>query len=118
MSVTRSCNTSPSDPGFLSPDLVYKKVPLGGQGDFPPASFGFGPPHIVGTPIEAFANLGQSPSPTGMAFMPTGPDAGQLVVAEYGATNDPAVGRDVLLLDPVTGARGCWSRPQGPDRRR
>ena len=93
-----------SDPGFLSPDLVYKKVPLGSQGDFPPASFGFGPPAIVGTPIEAFANLGQSPSPTGMAFMPTGPDAGQLVVAEYGATNDPAVGRDVLLLDPVTGA--------------
>src|SRR4029077_18210449 len=68
------------------------------------ASFGFGPPHIVGTPIEAFANLGQSPSPTGMAFMPTAPEAGRLVVAEYGATNDPAVGRDVLLLDSVTGA--------------
>ena len=49
-----------SDPGFLSPDLVYKKVPLGGQGDFPPASFGFGPPDIVGTPIEAFANLGRA----------------------------------------------------------
>ena len=93
-----------SDPGFLSPDLVYKKVPLGSQGGFPPASFGFGPPHIVGTPIEPLANLGQSPSPTGLAFLPTGPDAGQLVVAEYGATNDPAVGRDVLLLDPVTGA--------------
>ena len=92
-----------SDPGFLSPDLVYKKVPLGGQGDFPPASFGFGPPHIVGTPIDPLANLGQSPSPTGMAFMLTGPDAGQLVVAEYGATNDVAVGRDVLLLDPLLG---------------
>lgn len=93
-----------SDPGFLSPDLVYRKVPLGGQGDFPPASFGYGPPHIIGTPIEALANLGQSPSPTGMAFMPAGPDAGQLAVAEYGATNDVTVGRDVLLLDPVTGA--------------
>ena len=93
-----------SDPGFLSPDLVYRKVPLGGQGDFPPGSFGFGPPHIAGTPIQPLANLGQSPSPTGLAFMPTGPDAGQLVVAEYGATNHPAVGRDVLLLDPVTGA--------------
>jgi hypothetical protein len=92
-----------SDPGFLSPDLVYRKVPLGGQGDFPPASFGFGPPHVIGNPIDPLANLGQSPSPTGMAFMPTGPDAGQLVVAEYGASNDPAVGRDVLLLDSVTG---------------
>ena len=65
-----------SDPGFLSPDLVYKKVPLGGQGDFPPASFGFGPPHIVGTPIEAFANLGQSPSPTGMALHADRPGRG------------------------------------------
>ena len=83
---------------------MYRKVPLGGRGDFPPASFGFGPPYITGTAIEPLANLGQSPSPTGMAFMPSGPDAGMLVVAEYGATNDPTVGRDVLLVDPATGA--------------
>jgi glucose/arabinose dehydrogenase len=93
-----------SDPGFLSPDLVYRKVPLGGRGDFPPASFGFGPPHVTGIPIEPLANLGQSPSPTGLAFMPSGPDTGKLVVAEYGANNDPAIGRDVVLVDPVTGA--------------
>ena len=94
-----------SDPGFLSPDLVYKKVPLGGQGDFPPAAFGYGPPHVVGTPIAPLADLGQSPSPTGMAFMPSGPDAGKLAVADYGASNNSAIGRDVVLLDPDTGAR-------------
>ena len=93
-----------SDPGFLSPDLVYKKVPLGSQGSFPPASFGFGPPHITGSPIQAFVDLGQSPSPTGLAFMPSGPDTGKLVVAQYGATNDPDIGRDVLLVDAATGA--------------
>ena len=85
-----------SDPGFLSPDLVYKKVPLGGQGDFPPASFGFGPPHITGTPIEPLANLGQSPSLTGLAFMPHGPDAGKLVASPPSpATSSSSIRRPV-----------------------
>lgn len=92
-----------SDPGFLSPDLIYKKVPLRGQGDFPPAAFGFGPPYIIGDPIEPLADLGQSPSPTGLDFMPSGPDAGKAVVAQYGATDDPTLGRDVILVDPITG---------------
>ena len=92
-----------SDPGFLSPDLVYK-VPLGGQGDFPPSAFGFGSPYIAGDPIEPLADLGQSPSPTGFDFVAGGPDAGKAIVAQYGATNDSALGRDVILIDPVTGA--------------
>ena len=109
-----------SDPGFLSPDLVYKKVPLGSQGSFPPASFGFGPPHITGSPIQAFVDLGQSPSPTGLAFMPSGPDTGKLVVAQYGATTIPTSGATSFSSMPRPGpwkpssrasrARPTWSR--------
>jgi glucose/arabinose dehydrogenase len=98
-----SCNGN-SDAGFLSHDFLYKKVPLGGQGVFPLESFGFGPPHITGTPITPFLDLGQSPSPTGFDFIPTGPDQGKILLAEVGSsTVTPPVGRDVLLIDPNTG---------------
>ncbi len=94
-----------SDAGFLSHDILYKKVPLGSQAEFPPESFGFGPPRITGTPIEAFVDLGQSPSPTGLDFMPAGPDMGKVVLAEVGSvTVTPPVGRDVLLIDPESAA--------------
>ncbi len=98
-----SCNGN-SDAGFLSHDFLYKKVPLGGQGVFPLESFGFGPPHITGTPISPFLDLGQSPSPTGFDFIPAGPDKGKVLLAEVGSsTVTPPVGRDVLLIDPETG---------------
>jgi glucose/arabinose dehydrogenase len=94
-----------SDVGFLSPDEVYRKVPLHGQGTFPPPSWGF-TTYITGDPITPFSNLGQSPSPTGLDFVPGGPDAGYPVVAEEGASNQAQypVGKDVILLDPVTGS--------------
>lgn len=95
-----------SDVGFLSHDELYRKVPLHGQGTFPPASFGFPSPYITGDPIVPFSDLGQNPSPTGLDFVPGGQDAGFPVVAQAGATNQAQfpVGKDVLLVDPVTGA--------------
>jgi len=95
-----------SDAGFLSPDELYKKVPLGGQGTFPPASFGFPPPLIVGTPITPLTNLGQNPSPTGLDFVPGGVDRGFVILAQAGATDQVhfPVGKDVLIVDPVTGS--------------
>lgn len=95
-----------SDAGFLSHDELYRKVPLHGQGTFPPASFGFPPPYIIGTPITPLSDLGQNPSPTGLDFVPGGPDAGYAVVAQAGASNQAQfpVGKDVLFVDPLTGA--------------
>lgn len=90
-----------SDPGFLSPDLVYKKVPLGGQGEFPPASFGFGPPHITGTTIQPLANLGQSPSPTGS---PSCPGVRTLACSRWRSTARPTT--------PPSGATSSSSTPQ------
>lgn len=94
-----------SDAGFLSLDEVYKKVPLHGQGTFPPPAFGF-TTYITGDPISPFSDLGQNPAPTGLDFVPGGPDAGFPVVAQAGATNQAQfpVGKDVLLLDPATGS--------------
>jgi glucose/arabinose dehydrogenase len=95
-----------SDAGFLSHDELYRKVPLEGQGTFPPASFGFPPPYIVGDPIVPLSDLGQNPSPTGLDFVPGGSDAGFVVLAQAGASNQDQfpVGKDVLLVDPVSGA--------------
>lgn len=94
-----------SDAGFLSPDELYKKVPLHGQGTFPPPSFGF-TTYITGDPITPLSNLGQNPAPTGLDFVPGGPDAGFVVLAEAGASNQAQfpVGKDVLFVDPLTGS--------------
>jgi len=96
-----------SDAGFLSHDELYKKVPVHGQGTFPPASFGFPAPYITGNPISPLSDLGQNPSPTGLDFVPGGIDAGFAVVAQAGASNQAQfpVGKDVLIVDPLTGAR-------------
>ena len=95
-----------SDAGYLSHDELYRNVPLHGMGTFPPASFGFGPPLIVGNPIQPESDLGQNPSPTGLDFVPGGPDAGFVIQAQAGATDQVnyPVGKDVLIVDPVTGA--------------
>jgi len=95
-----------SDAGFMSPDYLYKKVPPGGQGLFPPASFGFGQPHIVGTPIQPLTDLGQNPAPTGLDFVAEGPEQGKVILAQSGASDQVQypVGKDVLVVDPNSGA--------------
>ena len=95
-----------SDVGFLSPDEIYEKLQPGAMGTFPPDSFGFGPPHVSGTPVAPFADLGQNPAVTGMDFVSSGPDFGDLVAAQFGASDQGAwpVGKDVLIVDRDTGA--------------
>jgi len=92
-----------SDPGFFSEDVLFKKVSLGAQGDFPPPDFGF-TNYITGTPITPFIDLGVSPSPTGFDFIRNGPDAGKVLLAQAGATQSNALGRDLHLIDPNTGS--------------
>ena len=95
-----------SDAGYLSHDELYRKVPLQGQGTFPPPSFGFPPPLIQGTPVLPLADLGQNPSPTGLDFVPGGVDRGFVIQAQAGASDQVnfPVGKDVLRVDPVSGA--------------
>ncbi len=95
-----------SDAGYLSHDELYRKVPLQGQGTFPPPSFGFPPPLIQGTAILPLTDLGQNPSPTGLDFVPGGVDRGFVIQAQAGASDQVnfPVGKDVLRVDPVSGA--------------
>ncbi len=95
-----------SDAGYLSHDELYRKVPLQGQGTFPPPSFGFPPPLVQGTPVLPLADLGQNPSPTGLDFVPGGVDRGFVIQAQAGASDQVnfPVGKDVLRVDPVSGA--------------
>jgi hypothetical protein len=92
-----------NDPGFFSEDLLYKKVFLGAQGDFPPPAFGF-TNYITGTPIAPFIDFGVSPAVAGFDFIREGPDAGKLLLAESGASQTNDLGRDLLLIDPNTGS--------------
>ena len=91
-----------NDVGYFSEDLLYKKVFLGAQGDFPPPSFGF-TNYITGAPITPFIDLGVSPAVTGFDFIRDGRDAGKLLLAEAGASKTNWLGRDLLLVDPNTG---------------
>jgi hypothetical protein len=92
-----------NDLGFPSSDLLYKKVFLGAQGDFPPPSFGF-TNYITGTPLAPFLDLGNSPAVAGLDFIREGPDAGKVLLVESGASNTNWLGRDLLLIDPDTGS--------------
>ena len=92
-----------NDPGFFSDDLLYKKVFLGAQGDFPPPSFGF-TNYITGVPIAPFVDFGVSPAVTGFDFIREGPELGKVVMAESGATQTNWLGRDLQLIDPNTGS--------------
>ena len=92
-----------NDPGFFSDDLLYKKVRLGDQGDFPPPSFGF-TNYITGHPVTPFIDLGVSPAVTGFDFISDGPDAGKVLMVEAGASKTNNLGRDLLLIDPNTGS--------------
>lgn len=92
-----------SDVGFFSDDFIYKKVHYGDEGEFPPPAFGF-TKHIHGNPITNLVNFGVSPSPAGLDFIREGPDAGKAVVGRLGATKTNWLGRDLVLVDPNTGA--------------
>ena len=89
--------------GFISPDLLYRKVKAGDRGDFPPASFGF-TNLVVGRPIAPFVDFGVSPSPTGFDFIKSGAEAGKILLVQAGASRTNTLGRDLQLIDAVKGA--------------
>ena len=92
-----SCNRYPID----TPDFFYGPVPVGARGEFPPA----GQPGGGGATLAPISNLGFHPAVTGFAFVPSGPDAGQILLAEFGPTDTTIViGRDVAKIDPASGA--------------
>ena len=73
----------------------------------PPPAFGFTTLHRPATRSRRFPTWGQNPAPTGArTSFREGRDAGYPVVAQAGASNRAPlpVGKDVLLLDPVTGS--------------
>jgi hypothetical protein len=92
-----------NDPGYFSEDLLYKKVRLGDQGDFPPVAFGF-TNYITGHPITPFVDFGVSPAVAGLDFISDGPDAGKVLMVESGASQTNNLGRDLVLIDPNTGS--------------
>jgi hypothetical protein len=92
-----------SDVGFFSDDYLYKKVQYGDEGEFPPPEFGF-TKYISGNPITNLVNFGVSPSPAGLDFIREGPEAGKVLVGRLGATRTNWLGRDLVLVDPNTGA--------------
>jgi hypothetical protein len=95
-----------SDVGYYSDDFLYKQVQYGDEGEFPPPAFGF-TKYIHGNAITNLVNFGVSPSPAGLDFIREGPDAGKVLVGRLGATQTNWLGRDVVLVDPGTGA---WSQ--------
>ncbi|MFO1488261.1 MAG: hypothetical protein U1F65_07275 [Verrucomicrobiota bacterium] len=92
-----------NDVGYSSEDLLYKKVHLGDQGDFPPPAFGFST-YIHGNPIAPFIDFGISPAVAGFDFIREGVDAGKVLLVEAGATKTNWLGRDLVLIDPNTGS--------------
>lgn len=92
-----------SDVGFFSDDFLYKNVQYGDEGEFPPPAFGFSK-YIYGNPITNLVNFGVSPSPGGFDFIRDGPDAGKVLLGRLGATKTNDLGRDIVLIDPVTGS--------------
>ena len=96
-----SCGQFPFD----TPDFLYRDVPLGAKGHFPPA----GQPGGGGATMSPFVTLATHAAATGFAFLSAGPDSGLVVLAQYGPTNTSIdVGRDVIAIDPVSGAI-VWS---------
>jgi hypothetical protein len=87
--------------GTDTPDLLYRDVPMGAKGEFPPAGY----PGGGGATITRFATLAMHAAVTGFAWIGSGPEAGHILLAEYGATDTVLhVGRDVVRIDPATGA--------------
>lgn len=83
-----------------TPDLLYRDVRPGDKGIFPPPEY----PGGGGATIQPCAWLDIHSAATGFDFVPSGPDAGMVLVAEYGPTDTTlTVGRDVVLVDPENG---------------
>ena len=92
-----SCNNYPID----TPDFFYGPVAQGARGQFPPA----GQPGGGGATMAPISNLGMHSAVAGFAWVSRGPDAGKILLAEFGPTDTSIpIGRDVVKIDPATGA--------------
>jgi hypothetical protein len=91
-----TCNRFPLD----TPDYFYGPVPQGARGQFPPA----GQPGGGGATIAPLSNLGNHPAAAGFDFVSQGPDAGKILLTEFGPTDPLPVGRSVVKIDPVSGS--------------
>jgi hypothetical protein len=83
----------------VTPDLLYKNVAKGSQGLFPT--------NDPGTPITPLTSLGNHSAGTGLAFIPTGADQGNVLVGLFHGNTDPSIpltGNDVALVNSTTGA--------------
>jgi glucose/arabinose dehydrogenase len=97
-----ACNTCSSCSNFPidTPDFLYAAVPPGAKGQFPPAGY----PGGGGATITPLAILATHAAVTGFDWIASGPDAGRIVLAEFGASNpDTPAGRDLVLVDPTWG---------------
>src|SRR5205814_10102291 len=76
------CNTCSSCGNFAidTPDFMYRDVPQGAKGNFPPPGYSGG----GGATMSPFATLANHAAVTGFAWIATGPDAGNLLLAEFG----------------------------------
>ena len=83
-----------------TPDLIYRDVPQGAKGNFPPPGYSGG----GGATMTAFSTVTTHAAVTGFAWLGVGPDAGRILLAEYGASNqsNPA-GHRIEMIDPTTG---------------
>src|SRR5262249_17740547 len=50
------------------------------------------------------SNLGMHPAVAGFTFVGRGPDAGQILLTEFGPTDALPVGRDIVKVDPASGS--------------
>jgi glucose/arabinose dehydrogenase len=92
----RPCNNFSID----TPDLFYRGLKAGDKGIFPPAGY----PGGSGSTISPFAQRPVHAAVTGFEFIPSGTDAGKILLAEYGPDDTTfAVGRDVIAIDSTSG---------------
>ena len=87
--------------GTDTPDLLYRHVPQGAKGEFPPAGY----PGGGNATMTRFATMATHAAVTGFAWLAFGADSGKILVTEYGSTDTVnRVGRDIASVDPTTGA--------------
>jgi hypothetical protein len=79
-----------------TPDLLYKDVKLNDFGNFPPP----GQPGAPANPIAPFSILGSHTGAGGLDFIPSGPDRGNVLVAEVSSNN----GHKLAMVNSLTGA--------------
>jgi len=96
-----TCNNYPID----TPDFFYGPVPIGARGQFPPA----GHPGGGGATLAPISNLGMHPAVAGFTFVSRGPDAGKILLTEFGPTDGSLpIGRDILRVDPQNGSAASF----------